>query len=175
MIQIKITKNMVIQAYKDAMSLGECKNSILKGQGNFTGFIGEEAVKSYLDISQQRNNSYNYDITYHGISLDVKAKKTSVIPQISYEASIANFNTKQNCKYYVFTRVLWPQEMLLPISVYIMGYYDKKEYMQKARFLKKGQIDGSNKFVVKADCWNMFYSDLIEFNNFKEKHTPILI
>jgi hypothetical protein len=175
MINIKLTKDMVLRAYKDSISLGECKNSILRGKGNFTGFVGEEAVKSYLKIESQRNNTYNYDITYNSISLDVKAKKTSVIPQSYHEASIANFNTKQNCKYYVFTRVLWPQDMLLPISVYIMGYYDKKEYMKEARFLKKGQVDGSNNFVVKADCWNMLYSDLLDFSQFKEKYQPLLI
>ncbi len=65
--------------------------------------------------------------------------------------------------------------MLLPISVYIMGYYDKKEYMKEARFLKKGQVDGSNNFVVKADCWNMLYSDLLDFSQFKEKYQPLLI
>ncbi len=96
MINIKLTKDMVLRAYKDSISLGECKNSILRGKGNFTGFVGEEAVKSYLKIESQRNNTYNYDITYNSISLDVKAKKTSVIPQSYHEASIANFNTKQN-------------------------------------------------------------------------------
>jgi len=56
-----------------------------------------------------------------------------------------------------------------------MGYYDKKEYMKEARFLKKGQVDGSNNFVVKADCWNMLYSDLLDFSHFKEKYQPLLI
>jgi hypothetical protein len=39
--------------------------------------------------------------------------------------------------------------------------------MEQARFLKKGDLDGSNKFTVKADCWNMFYKDLLTLKELK--------
>ena len=41
-----------------------------------------------------------------------------------------------------------------------IGEYDKEKYFKDARFLKKGQRDGDNGFVVKADCYNMAISKL---------------
>jgi hypothetical protein len=34
------------------------------------------------------------------------------------------------------------------------------EYYEKARYLEKGQIDPSNNFTVKADCYNVAIADL---------------
>jgi len=45
-------------------------------------------------------------------------------------------------------------------KAWILGQMDKKEYLKKARFLKKGEVDKSNNFTVKADCYNLKISDL---------------
>ena len=36
-----------------------------------------------------------------------------------------------------------------------LGMLDKKEYFEKARFFKKGEIDTSNGYKVRADCHNV--------------------
>ena len=36
----------------------------------------------------------------------------------------------------------------------------KEEYFDKANLLKKGEIDPSNNFTVKADCYNLKISEL---------------
>jgi hypothetical protein len=38
--------------------------------------------------------------------------------------------------------------------------YKKDEYYKNAVALKKGEIDPSNNFTVKADCYNIKISDL---------------
>jgi len=42
---------------------------------------------------------------------------------------------------------------------------DKKKYFKQAVSLKKGDIDESNGFVVKANCYNMKIKDLNSFEN----------
>ena len=43
-VEIPFTKEMVKSAKSKAKSLGQINNSILKGKGNFAGYLGEEAV-----------------------------------------------------------------------------------------------------------------------------------
>jgi len=174
MIKIEITKSMAIQALKDAIEQGSLPNSILKGKGNFTGKIAEEAAKKFFGIERQRNSTYHYDITYKSISFDVKAKRSKTMPQMNYEASVTDCNTRQNCKHYLFARVLWPEGLALPICVYLMGYYPKDLYLKNARYLKKGDQDGDNGYIVKESCWNMFYSDLYNLNEIIENKSVLL-
>ena len=161
MIEIKTTKEIILNAYYKAIQMGELKNSIMNGKGNFIGFVGEAAVKSFFNIPLNTDqNTYDYDIILENHPIDVKSKKTSVVPSLNFECSVAAYNTKQKCKYYLFTRVYHPKDKRLPVSVYLMGYYPKELYYKNARFLKKGQIDGTNGFVVRDDCFNMYYQDL---------------
>lgn len=159
MIVIPITNKILYTSLLKSKELGVLNNSILKGDGNLTGFIGEEAFKEFLNI-KEHSNTYNYDIVHNNIKFEVKSKRTAVVPKDYYECSIANYNTKQKCDYYVFTRVLWPKEKKLPTSVYLMGFYPKEDYHKHSRKLTKGDRDGDNGFVVHADCWNMKYSEL---------------
>ena len=162
MIQIKTTKEMIVHSYYKSVQMGELKNSIMNGKGNFIGFIGEAATKSYFQIPITTNhNTYDYDLVLNNDTIDVKSKKTSVIPSPDFECSVAAYNTKQKCKYYLFTRVYQPKDKKLPTEVFLMGYYPKDLYYQNARFLKKGEIDGTNGFVVRDNCYNMYYKDLL--------------
>ena len=43
---------------------------------------------------------------------------------------------------------------------WVLGYMEKEEYFNKATLLKKGQVDPSNNFTVKADCYNLPISKL---------------
>jgi hypothetical protein len=161
-IKIDIDNKVIYNSILKSKSMGELKDSIRNGKGNLIGFIGEYCVQSILKDSII-SNTYDYDLICNDKKYDIKSKQTSVVPSMDYECSVADYNTRQKCDYYVFTRVLWKKESIRPESVYIMGYYEKEKYFKDARFLKKGDIDGSNGFVVRADCWNMKYSELKSF------------
>ena len=78
MIQIKTTKEMIVHSYCKSVQMGELKNSIMNGKGNFIGFIGEAATKSYFQIPITTNhNTYDYDLVLNNDTIDVKSKKTS--------------------------------------------------------------------------------------------------
>lgn len=160
-IEVKLTKEILTNSYWKAKKLGKLNHSILNGNGNFDGFVGEDGTKTYLGIPLALDqNDYDKDIVYKNKSFDVKTKKTSVIPKDYYEASVAAYNTKQKCDYYIFTRTYYPKGSELPVTLFIMGFYPKELYFKEAKFLKKGQKDGDNGFIVKEDCFNLPYSKL---------------
>ena len=158
MIKVTISDEMLVKAKQKATELGKLNNSILKGDGNLIGFLGEEVANDILKGNIK--NSYDYDIILNtGKTVDVKTKKTTVEPKQYYDCSVAAFNTKQKCDYYCFVRI---KDDLS--CGWFLGIYDKKDYFKDADFLKKGQIDPSNNFTVKADCYNMKINQLKEYN-----------
>ena len=154
MVRVEITDEMLIKARRKAIDLGLINNSIERGDGNLVGFLGEFIAQKV--IGGRIKNTYEYDlISKDGTKIDVKTKKTSVEPKDYYECSIANYNTKQDCDEYCFVRV----KNTLDVG-WFLGRISKEEYFNKAKFLKKGDLDGDNKYVVKADCWNVQIKEL---------------
>ena len=153
MIEVQITNDMLIKAREKAVEMGKLHNSILRGKGNMSGFIGEQIALQVLDVTWE--NTYDYDMKVGDTRIDVKTKQTSVKPLPHYECSIAAFNTKQDCDGYAFVRVL------NDFSVgWFLGVLTKQDYFDKATFLKKGDVDPSNNYTVKADCYNVRIDEL---------------
>ena len=155
MIEVKITDEMLIKAREKAVEMGQLHNSILRGRGNMSGFIGEQVALSIL--GGEWENTYDYDMKVDNVRVDVKTKQTSVKPKPYYECSIAKFNTKQDCDAYAFVRVLNDFSV-----AWFLGVLTKKDYFDKATFLQKGDVDPSNNYTVKADCYNVRIDDLRE-------------
>ena len=154
MEEIIITEEMKRKARIKSQDLGILNNSITQGQGNLAGFIGEEMVSSYLNSNI--NNTYEYDLIIgNNKKIDVKTKRTTVKPRLNYDCSVAAFNIKQKCDAYIFCRVLNDMS-----KGWILGYKNKKNYFKEARYMKKNQIDPSNNFKVKADCYNLSIENL---------------
>lgn len=164
MIKIDITKKMRTNAQKKADDLGQLKNSIMKGQGNFTGFLGEEIIKSFL--SAKSSNTKDYDISYKKKKYDVKTKLTTKEPLPDYDCSIASYNTVQKCDGYIFVRIQKDKEDNL-VCGWILGWMDKEEYFQNAEYWPKGKIDPSNGYRVKASCYNVKIKDLKNLEELK--------
>jgi len=154
MIKVDITEDMLQKAAFKATSMGNLNNSILKGDGNLTGFLGEEIA--LLVLGGVGKNTYDYDlITPNGTKVDVKTKKTTVEPKPFYDCSVAAFNIKQKCNSYCFVRVKDDYS-----CGWVLGVYPKEDYFKDAVFLRKGDLDPSNKYTVKADCYNLKISSL---------------
>ena len=154
MQEIEITLDMIDKARVKAKDMGRLNNSILKGRGSLAGFIGEQIALHSLGGVWE--NTYEYDLILpDGSKVDVKTKQTSVTPLPEYDCSVANFNTKQECDMYAFVRVKGD----LTVGWYL-GSVTKEEYFKKARFMKKGDIDPSNNYKVRADCYNLTIKEL---------------
>lgn len=156
MKEIPIKSHHIKKAKKLAEDLGTLNNSITSGQGNLAGFVGEVVVAEILEA--KHTNTYDSDLTwFNNITIDVKTKRTAVTPKDYYECSIAAYNTRQKCDLYAFCRVNANMDTL-----WFLGMIPKETYFKNARFLKKGDVDGDNNFVVKADCYNMEIKDIWE-------------
>ena len=157
MIIRDIDDDILKEAKKLAEEMGKIKYSITGGRGNVAGFVGEIMYRDLTDSIHK--NTYDYDlITKSGYKVEVKTKRTTtdyVLP--SFEASIADFHEPQDCDIYAFARVNLRKKIC-----WLLGWIWKEEYYKKARYLKKGQIDPSNYFKVKANCYNLKYSELYE-------------
>jgi len=149
MKEIIVDKKWIEDSTLKSKEMGNLNNSITKGDGNLSGFIGEMMVLSFIPESKLFN-TYDFDIIYKDNKLDVKTKRTTVIPKEYYDCSVAAFNTKQKCSHYIFTRVLNDLS-----KGWLLGWMPKEEYFKSARFLKKGDRDGDNGFIVRADCYNL--------------------
>ena len=157
MKELVITPNMLVEARDKAVEMGQLYNSITRGAGNIAGFIGEAIAQKVLGGTLF--NTYDYDLIHpSGSLIDVKTKQTGYVPLETYECSIADHNTKQECDYYCFVRV----KNDFSVGWYL-GVYEKQQYLQDAVFMQKGTIDPSNGYVVKSDCWNIKISQLKEY------------
>ena len=157
---INITQENIIEAKKLSEEMGKLNNSITKGKGNIHGFLGEIITANFLNVTTF--NTYDYDIVFNDIKIDVKTKRVNTPPRNYYECSIADLNTKQKCDVYVFTRIL--NDMT---KGWLLGYINKKDYFEKATFLKKGSIDPSNNWKVLTDCYNLPINKLEDIDNLK--------
>lgn len=136
------------RSQEKAEEMGSLNNSILNGTGNYAGFLGEEIVNDYIRGTIE--NTYDYDIIKDGLKFDVKSKQTTVVPRTHYDCSVPDFNPNQKCDFYIFARILDD------FSIgWILGFISKARFYQEARFMRKGQMDGSNDFAVKSDCYNL--------------------
>jgi hypothetical protein len=160
MSDIPISDEMINRARKKAAKIGELNNSITRGMGNLIGSIGEEVAlyvlsHYYDDIIEA--NTFDYDIIADGAKIDVKTKSTSVAPLPHYMCSVANYNTSQACDFYAFIRV--KKDLT---AAWWCGIISKEAFYKDAVFMKKGQLDADNKYIVKADCYNIPISRLHE-------------
>jgi hypothetical protein len=155
MIEINITQDMLDKAHNKSEEMGRLNNSITKGKGNLVGFLGEQIALQVLGGTW--SNTYDYDlVTPDNKKVDVKTKQTTVTPLPYYECSVAKFNTSQKCDLYAFVRVKNTRDV-----GWFLGCMEHDEYYEKATFLKKGEVDPSNNFVVRADCYNLKIEDLV--------------
>tara|TARA_R110002020_G_scaffold46539_12_gene132366 strand:- start:1985 stop:2482 length:498 start_codon:yes stop_codon:yes gene_type:complete len=163
-IEIEIKPDWVEAAWKKSKAMGRIRHSITKGNGNFAGFLGEEIAKDYLGVESE--NTYDYDLIADGIKYDVKTKRCTSRPSTKYDCTIYAYNTKQKCDRYLFVRIGYVDKSWEELTgkAWILGYYEKEDFTKDARFLKKGSLDGFNKFKVMDDCYNMKICNLKQLN-----------
>lgn len=166
-IEVQITDEMTQRATAKAQEMGELRNSIRRGRGNLAGFLGEEIVLDAFGGSVS-NNTFQHDIEFDGTTFEVKTKDRTVMPSLSYEASVANYNPNQRADFYVFTSLLRNKADNRYVKGYVLGIISKADYFQRANFLRVGDIDPSNGWVVSADCYNVSYATLTRFETWRD-------
>ena len=152
MIEVPITKEMLTVAKQKAKEIGKLNNSIRKGLGNLAGVLGELCFIQHYP-NALLNNTYDYDVLLNNSKIEIKTKVRTVKPKLFYECSVAKFNTKQKADYYYFVSLYVVDNEY--VSGFLLGGLPKDEYFLQAKELKQGELDSSNNYIVKADCWNL--------------------
>jgi hypothetical protein len=164
MIPFEVTEEQLAQAIKEGKRLGKLPNSIEGGKKNDIGFIGKNAVATYLGGTAS-NKGY-YDINVGNKVIQVRSKTTTAYPLPHYEVSVADTPNVRTMPYdyYVFTRIMDDKE-----SGWILGYIGKNQFFKDAKFMRVGDVDPSNGYRVKQDCWNLPISALYPVQELKAK------
>lgn len=159
MIKVEITQPMIDRASQRAEKMGEIKNSLLKGEGNLHGFLGEEMVLS-LFPSCKLKGTKNYDIVLEDeenrFNIEVKTKRRNVSPKEFYTCHVSKTSTHQDPDVYFFCQVSKDP----PYDAYVLGWLPKELFYKKAEFRQKGQLDDFG-FAEKVDCFVCKISDLM--------------
>jgi hypothetical protein len=165
MIEIKVTPELREKAKKLAEPLmkqyANNSKSIRKGQGHYFAKIAELAVAEKMGWKHIDTFHADTEATLEngeGRKIELKVKERTVPPRGNYNATVAAANTKQVCDYYLFCSTIKDD------VVYVVSIIPKKEFMDRATFRKKGELDpdgprGQN-WKFRADCYNMPYEDM---------------
>lgn len=165
-IEVNISDDQVRRA-KERDHGKKLRGSITNGEGNLYGSLGEIIVIDHfssLGLDVGTESTYDYDITIESHTIDVKTKRVTSVPKGNYLCSISNFNTRQNCEFYLFCRV---HDNLK--KGYILGYMGKDNYFKQSVFNRKGELDPSSDrgWRFKDDCYNLPISKLKKFKSQK--------
>lgn len=150
-LKFKISQDQLDRA-RELYEFSNLKDSIMEGRSNIYGALGEILVyDQYISIAEYAG-FYDYDLLIKDRKIDVKSKKTTVIPQPHFHASVANANISQDCDYYCFVRI---HESFY--TGWLLGWKNKDEFFEKADFHKGGESDPQSSFgwQFRDDCWNL--------------------
>ena len=155
-IECEYSAELLEGAMARASRLGELRNSIRRGAGNTTGYIGELVFNQLCGgmLEEDKKKLYQYDVLHPELNrVEVKTKKTTVrYVKAHYEGSVAAFNPNQECDNYVFMRV---NEDLR--RAWFCGHIPKKYFVKYSRRIESGDNDARNDWTASANCYNIDY------------------
>jgi len=155
----RVTPEIYANAQAQANQIPLLNNSIRKGAGTLVGCIGEQGF-IHLFPGSVSHNTYQHDVMWSGLKIEIKTKDRTVHPKLDYDVSIANSNITQSADIYAFMSVYRNKVTDRYIRVHFCGFFPTDQYFEKARFLNKGDYDPSNDYYVQADCWNLSMREL---------------
>lgn len=159
-LEVKVTKEMLAIAKEKAEQMG-CLNrhSMMKGERNIEGVLGELAALTFLPNAVWQD-THDYDLTVGKITIDVKTKRLTRKPRLYYDCSIYGYNPNQNCHLYLFAGVD-PEHT----KVWLNGFIPKSDFYEKAEFFPAGSDRGN--VVYKKDNYVVKVSQLLRVEMLK--------
>ena len=154
MIKIKITPEQKRWARRKANDLGKLRNSVMRGGGNYDGYICQKVAADFFNVPTDQE-SYDFDfILYSGHTVDVKGTRSARVreydPGDNFLQKVCASNIRQDCDYYLFA-------ITDDVHVWIPGYYPKQDFFKVATFRKEGEQDNrcGKIFTFRADCYTI--------------------
>ncbi len=151
MLELSVLESDLIQANERSFKVGVMNGSRTSGQGNVVGFLGETLTARTLGV--RIDDTYQYDLKFGDLKIDVKTKSCSSQPKENYLCSVMSYQLNNDTDGYIFVRI-----NLTARKCWLLGYISKQDLLSKGKFCKKGEPDGS--FLFKEDCWSIEISKL---------------
>lgn len=149
------------QARLEAKQMGVLYKSITRGAGNEIGMMGEILVQEIIGGERVGDMNPSYDIVLpNKITIDVKTTKAAAVPEPHYVARVYGSEANKEklcskCNVYYFVRC--NQQMTLAT---IIGWMPAREFIERAVFLPKGNVDPSDGKLSFADEFTLPISEL---------------
>ena len=163
MKELFFDKPMLKEAEQWAENLGRINNSIMRGRGNLAGRLGEIALARHLGVAIKDHK--DYDMIYNGEKIEVKTKRRTVPPKLSYDVSVASTSTHQKPDRYAFISIefegMTARGFYYDVkNIWLVGDMAADKYFKLATEWNRGDEDESNGFVTLVDMFNMRIGDL---------------
>lgn len=165
--EVEITLDMVSRANENTKLHGNNSHTIDKTvESRFAGYLGEEMLEEFMS-GLTRENCKDYDfVRWKGTpmqyTIDVKTKRRKVTPADRWSVHINEYGNHQQCETYVFVSLL-KADTKSGWRGWIIGWMDKKEYWDRARVVKEGDIEEKDGFREYADGRKLYFSELNHF------------
>jgi hypothetical protein len=151
-------------AHAKRQKMGAIRNSILKGQGNLTGFIGEAVLMRALRacgdpvISQRVRHvdRHKYDVVVNGNPLEIKTKRIYTPKFYRDYDNVVNGKSCRQVGTYVFLRLVY-DDATQQGKVWFVGCWPCRTFAANSRFLKRGDKVGY--WTVKSSCFARMLGD----------------
>lgn len=157
MVELSVTTGMILRAEQRAEEMGALNNSITEGEANLEAFIAEQAVSEHL--KQRIEDTYDYDLFWaphgHVLTADIKTKRRTKLPSPYFDCHIADTSLHQECDTYIFASIVKTDKKF---RVWALGWITKKDFLGKAKRVRKGDRDGA--FVEHVDAYKCKVSEL---------------
>lgn len=148
-VEIAVTPEMLKIAEEKAAKMGILnRHSMMKGERNVEGILGELAALSYLPQAIA-TDTHDNDLAIGTLTIDVKTKRLTMKPRLYYDCTVYGYNPNQNCNLYLFAGVN-PEHT----KVWLSGFLLKPHFYNKAEFCAAGStrpLGGGKLLTYKED------------------------
>lgn len=159
--QIFEAKRIFAERFSSSLSLNG-RTVYDRMESRLAGIVGEIVYQSiFPNARKTADRDIPYDFSHDGKKIDVKCKYRKVYPRENFEASF--FAYQMGNKFQVVDRYVFMSTRDDFSTVWICGYIDKRDFMDRSVLWRKGQIDPTNHKTFDADTYSVFYSQLDKY------------
>ncbi len=160
--EIFYAKDIFAKRFSSSLSLNS-RTVYDRMESRLAGIVGEIVYQNlFPEAKQPPDWDISHDFFHENKKVDVKCKFRKVDPKDNFEASFFAYQIKKsfnNIDKYVFMSTKGDFS-----KVWICGYIDKSDFMNRAKLWKKGQSDPTNGKLFHEDTYSVFYSQLNKYN-----------
>jgi len=102
--KVGIDYQMLLRAAQRSIKMGALRQSLMKGQRNIVGFLGEEIYQACCPLAEHRD-TFDYDFLLRGQRIDIKTRRFSTNPYSNFDFAVPITKDSYEVDFYVFCGV----------------------------------------------------------------------